>query len=74
VNILCRVFGHGCKTIQSKEIASFLALDNWTWPGVITFCPRCGMVYKHTGVNDADIKPPWFAGQTMPPRGQISHP
>jgi hypothetical protein len=55
---LCRLIGHGCRTVQSKEICSFIPDNSWFWPGVITWCPRCGMIYKHMG---AEPSAPWFA-------------
>ncbi len=43
---LCRLIGHGCRTVQSDELCSWIAPDHWIWPGVITYCPRCGFIFR----------------------------
>jgi len=65
---VCHLLGHGCKSIQSNELCNWIPPDHWCWPGVITFCPRCGMLWKHTTdieEHEYEIKPPWFAGSEV---------
>ncbi len=54
---ICDVVGHQATTVQSKWIANSVGGEHWAWPGVISFCPRCGMVYRPMGPEPA---PPNF--------------
>lgn len=46
MSLLCRIFGHRHRSVQSDQIVSFVSPDHWIWPGVVAFCPRCGKVYR----------------------------
>ena len=59
---LCRFIGHGCCAVQSDEIASWVSPNHWCWPGVITYCPRCGMVYRNAYTGK---RTPPFADQVV---------
>jgi hypothetical protein len=57
---LCKLLGHQCQSIQSKELVSWVPGgpgNHWCWPGVVTFCPRCGFLFQ--GMGGPPDKPPF---------------
>ena len=42
----CRIFGHKVRTEQSPQIESHMSGNYWFWPGVATYCSRCGLIFR----------------------------
>lgn len=65
VNALCHLFGHNVRTVQSRQITSYVAPDHWCWPGVISYCRRCDKIFKATG-PEPDTGPSALARRNVP--------
>ena len=58
MSILCNLLGHQVRFLLSDEIANWVSEQHWAWPSMISYCPRCGMIYKNA--DPAQRTAPWF--------------
>ena len=45
----CRLLGHSPLIVQTDQVVSFMGGDHWSWPGVVSLCRRCGLVFRAAG-------------------------
>lgn len=53
---VCSWIGHDVATRQTDQVISFVGCtkgdgsdDHWCWPGVISWCRRCDLIFKASG-------------------------
>ena len=48
---ICDWIGHDATTAVSPLLESHLGGDHWSWPAAVSYCPRCGLIYRLAGLN-----------------------